>query len=129
MGPNPERLLTVCSAPFPCGMGAVDASGTTAAVDMAQRGVLYKLRFDQTSGHVKTEEEVSSVRANVQLWLGPKEAPEVAALQPGEEAQSGYFTGGGLDLKPFLGVFRVRAAGALHPGHRADTWHTLVPYA
>jgi hypothetical protein len=110
-------------------MGAVDASSDTASVDMAQRGVLYKLRFDQSSGHVKTEEEVSSVRANVQLWLGPKEAPEVAALQPGEEAQSGYFTGGGLNLKPFLGVFRVRASRMRTPSTALTRGRTLAPYA
>ena len=109
MGPNPERLLTICSAPFPTGMGAVDSAEAVEAVDKAQRAVLYKLRNDQSANHVKTEEELSSVRATVQLWLGAKEAPEVAALQPGEALQTGYFSGGGLNLKPFLGVFRVRA--------------------
>ena len=96
-------------------MGAADAAGAVEAADLAQRGVLYKLRNDQSAGHVKLEEELSSVRAAVQLWLGPKEAPEVAALQPGEAAQSGYFSGGGLDLKPFLGIFRVRPATAPTP--------------
>ena len=108
MGANPERLLTLCSAPFPSGMGAVNAAEAVEAVDLAQRKVLYKLRNDQSANHVKAEEELSSVRANVQLWVAVKEAPEVAALQPGEALQSGYFTGGGLNLKPFLGVFRVR---------------------
>ena len=108
MGPNPERLLTICSAPFPTGMGAVDSAEAVEAVDKAQRAVLYKLRNDQSANHVKVEEELSSVRATVQLWLGAKEAPEVAALTPGEALQTGYFSGGGLNIKPFLGVFRVR---------------------
>ena len=110
MGPNPERLLTICSPPFPPGAGTPDAGD--AAVDKQQRAVLFKLRNDMSANATKTLEEVISIRAPLQLYLGPKEAPEVAGMQPGEVCQTGYFTGGGLQLRPLLGIFRVRRGTA-----------------
>ncbi len=106
MGGNPERLLTCASAPFPAGTGTPDAGD--AALDKSIRSVLFKLRFDLSANAIKTMEETDSIKAPLQLWLGPKEAPEVAELQPGDTCQTGYFQGGGLQLRPLLGIFRVR---------------------
>ena len=111
VGANQERLVTVASAPFPAGTGTPDAGD--AELDTGIRQVLLKLRNDLSANAVKQAVEVSSLRAPLQLWLGPKEAPELAALQPGEVAQTGYFQGGGLALRPLLGIFRVRPPGSV----------------
>jgi hypothetical protein len=112
VGGNPERLLPICSPPFPAGTGTRDSGDPE--LDNAIRGVLFKLRHDLSANAVKTMEEVTSIRAPLELWLGPKEAPEVADLQPGETCQTGYFQGGGLQLRPLLGIYRVRASLSAH---------------
>ncbi len=106
VGGNPERLLTCASAPFPAGTGTPDAGD--AVLDKSIRSVLFKLRFDISANAIKTLEATDNIKAPLELWLGPKEAPEVAELKPGETCQTGYFQGGGLQLRPLLGIFRVR---------------------
>ena len=119
VGKNPERLLTICSAPWPSGSHSAQESGDPELNEQVRR-VLIKLRGDISAYAVKQVVEVTSIRARLQVWVTKKEAPEVFDLQPEEEGtdiQTGYFQGAGLHLRPFLGVYTyptvlIFAAGA-----------------
>ena len=119
VGKNPERLLTVCSAPWPSGSHSSEESGDPELNEQVKK-VLIKLRGDLSAYAVKQVVEVSSIRARLQVWVTKKEAPEVFELVPEEEGvdiQTGYFQGAGLHLRPFLGVYTyptvlIFAAGA-----------------
>jgi hypothetical protein len=124
VGSAPERLLTVASPPFPAGTGTPDAGDK--ALDKRIRSVLMKLRNDMSANAVKTVEELASVRAPLELWLGPKEAPEVAELQPGETCMTGYFQGGGLALKPLLGIWRYPVVLLFASGKGIATAKALI---
>jgi hypothetical protein len=119
VGNNPERLLPICSAPWPSGSHSSEESGDPELNEQVKK-VLIKLRGDLSAYAVKQVVEVSSIRARLQVWVTKKEAPEVFELVPEEEGvdiQTGYFQGAGLHLRPFLGVYTyptvlIFAAGA-----------------
>lgn len=129
MGGNPERLVTIASAPFPTGTGGSPRDTRLPGVDTAQRGVLLKLRHDIFSGALKTAEEAVTIKAPLELWVGAKEAPELAGLEVGERCTLGYYEGHGLELRALLGVFRFPVLLIFAQGRGVATAKALVEAA
>jgi len=110
---EPERSLTVASAPHPLSLN---------------RHPLFLVRGDLFAYETKTAREPLSVKAEVHLLVGEREAPELYHAEEDLDVEVGPFTGGGLDLKGsgVMAVYRYPTVVMFVSGRGIATARSLL---